>query len=710
MTTRLFIGNDYFGAGNVGDDLTLAGFVSAVAQHPEMQLSACTAYDRAGVQRRFPEIRWLPGGETARDEAVRNADAWVAVGDTPFQLDSGAWLLDRNERERRRCAAFATPMYLLGVGCESSEAARDPRSTALLAAAECVWTRDAYTAGTLRPFVDAARLYPGADLAHLALGYEPDPPSPDPGVVGMLLAFERYDQFDLDELARFIERRPSERTRWLVQEVRALPHLERWILEHLPSAAAAKLAAMEFDYSTVTIEEYLRAFGAPEVTITSRYHGAVVAAWHGSKVLIVSRSRKLQGVADELALPRIDRVSSHAAMEAALASAAVVPRERLDRLRDRAAAMCDAFFAALAGTAGGTAQSTAETFAPAHTTEPLARGSLRAALEADLPHRLGAGETTVVRCAVTNHGDAVYHSAPPHPVELCYRWYDAEGATVGAGTWIHTALTQPLPPGDRLETFARVTAPGAPGDYTLALTLLQEGVAWFDDVDPANGVRGLVTVTADRSANGDAAFFARPAEERRRLTQRAIETRTPLFERWSSMHGTASATWHGRAAIAAEWLRGAEAIADLGCGAMTLEAYLAPGQRYVPVDLTARDERTIVLDLERDAFPPFDADACALLGVLAYLFDPLAVLEKVRRSFARCVVSYNVDRDAGLRLSNGWVNHLDRDGVLRLFRDAGFTVARERTSDGRHYLFEIAAASGSGREDAEVERAGVAVD
>jgi hypothetical protein len=710
MTTRLFIGNDYFGAGNVGDDLTLAGFVSAAVRYPEIEFRACTAYDRAAVQRRFPQIRWLPEGEAERDEALQNADAWLGLGDTPFQLDSGPWLLDRNERERRRCAAFAKPMYLLGVGCESSEAARDPRSAALLAAAERVWTRDAFTAGALRPFVDASRLCPGADVAHLAFRDQPDPPPPDLGVVGLLLAFERREQFDLNELARFIERRPSERTRWLVQEVRALPHLERWILERLTPAAAGKLAVMDVAYGTVSTAEYLRAFGTPEVTISSRYHGALVAAWHGSKVLIVSRSMKLQGLADELELPRIDRVTSHAAMEAALASAAAAPRERLYRLRDLAAAMCDAFFAGLVARTAGASRRTQQTFTPPRPTEPLAPRSLRAAFEADLPRRLTAGETTVVRCVVANHSDVVYASAPPHPVELCYRWYDANGGIVGAGTWVHTALPRPLGPGGRLDTFARVTAPAAAGDYTLAMTLLQENVAWFDDVDPANGVRGVVTVTPAGFANGDTAFFALPAEERRRLTQRAIETRTPLLARWSSMHGTGSEGWHRRAAIAAEWLSAAEAVADLGCGAMTLEQYLAPGQRYVPVDLTARDERTIVLDLERHAFPPFGADACALLGVLAYLFDPLPVLEKIRRSFARCVVSYNFSGDAHGRLSSGRVNHLDRDGVVRLFRDAGFTVARERVIDGRHYLFEIAAASGARGEDAEVQRAGVAVD
>ena len=109
------------------------------------------------MQRRFPRICWLPGGDAIRDGALRDADVWVALGDTPFQLDSGPWLLDHNDRDRQRCAALGKPMYLLGAGCESAAAAADPRSVALLAAAERVWTRDALSAATLRPVHRRAR-------------------------------------------------------------------------------------------------------------------------------------------------------------------------------------------------------------------------------------------------------------------------------------------------------------------------------------------------------------------------------------------------------------------------------------------------------------------------------------------------------------------------------------------------------------------------
>ncbi|HWT06155.1 MAG TPA: hypothetical protein VN224_10395, partial [Xanthomonadales bacterium] len=674
-----------------GDDLSLAGFVTAAERHPDVEITACTAHDIAAMQRRFPRIRWLRGGDAIRDGALHDADVWLALGDTPFQLDSGPWLLDHNDTDRRRCAALGKPMYLLGVGCESPAAAADARSVALLAAAERVWTRDALSAATLRPFIDEARLSAGAEIAHLAFGDDATAPSPEPGVTGLLLAFERREQFDLHELGRFVAGRAPGRTRWLVQETRALPYLERWILTHLAPDAQDLLPVMDTRYASSSIEDYLRAFGAPEVTITSRYHGAVVAAWHGSKVLVVSRSAKLRGIAEELDLPQIERAASPPGLEAATASARPVSRERLREIRERAREMCDAFFeeCAAANVAGAGSRASGSVASP-RSSDPLPSRSLRAAIEADVPRRLRAGETALVRCAVTNRGDAAFVSAPPNPVELCYRWYDARDAVVGAGTWLHTPLPQPLSPGSKLSMVARIAAPRDPGTYTLAVTLLQEGVAWFDDLDPASGVQQTVEIDAGRCEDGDDAFYALSLDERRALTLHAIATGTPLLVRWSTMSASAPEAWQARAAVAAELLRDARCIVDLGCGGMTLERYLAPGQRYVPVDLVARDDRTIVVDVEKDELPAIGADACALLGVLPYLFDPRAVLEKARASFGRAVVSYNVTLDMDVRLGNGWVNHFDYDGVLRLMRGAGFTVVRERLVDTLHYVFELA--------------------
>ena len=349
--TSLFVGSNFFGAGNFGDDLSLTGFLSFAARYGDVEITICTPHDIESQQRRFPRIQWLRDSESAREGALRSADVWLGLGGTPFQLDSGPWLLEHNERERRRRVALGKPMYFLGVGCESPEAAADPRSQALLAAAEHVWTRDESSAAQLQPFIAPSRLTAAADLAHLAFPSTASQQSYEPGVLGLLLASERPEQFDVVELERFLERRPPHSTRWLVQEVRPLPHLERWILGELSSQARSVLSVAEIDYTTCSMQAYLRAFGRPGTTVTSRYHGALVAAWHRSKVLVVSRSAKLRGIAEQLDLPQIAYVRSHSELEEALQTAAIVPRERLELVREKAREMCDTFFAEIFGLA-----------------------------------------------------------------------------------------------------------------------------------------------------------------------------------------------------------------------------------------------------------------------------------------------------------------------------------------------------------------------
>ena len=126
--------------------------------------------------------------------------------------------------------------------------------------------------------------------------------------------------------------------------------------------------------------------------------------------------------------------------------------------------------------------------------EPLPPASLRAQFDAEIPATTMMDEVFIVRCRVTNAGDAIFVSAPPNPIQFCYRWFDASGALVGAGEWIHTPLPHALPPGESIEAACRIAAPHVPGTFTLAVTLLQEGIAWFDDLSPASGVRGTVTV------------------------------------------------------------------------------------------------------------------------------------------------------------------------------------------------------------------------
>ena len=87
---------------------------------------------------------------------------------------------------------------------------------------------------------------------------------------------------------------------------------------------------------------------------------------------------------------------------------------------------------------------------------------------------------------------------PHHPVHVSYRWFDEAGTRTGA-EGRRAGLPEPLAPGRAAAVTAVVDVPTEPGRYTLVLTLVQDGFAWLDDVDPACCAR-LPAVIAEAPA------------------------------------------------------------------------------------------------------------------------------------------------------------------------------------------------------------------
>jgi hypothetical protein len=129
--------------------------------------------------------------------------------------------------------------------------------------------------------------------------------------------------------------------------------------------------------------------------------------------------------------------------------------------------------------------------------EPLLPEMCRINIRADLPATIALGDVARVICTVENVGGGFLVPAPPFPVEACYRWFDADGVAAGEGTWLHTPLPRVIVPAGSARFEVLVAPPPVAGRFTLRLTLLQEGIRWFDDVDPANAVSGVIDIVAN---------------------------------------------------------------------------------------------------------------------------------------------------------------------------------------------------------------------
>ena len=96
---------------------------------------------------------------------------------------------------------------------------------------------------------------------------------------------------------------------------------------------------------------------------------------------------------------------------------------------------------------------------------------------------MNAGGTSSLRVNVKNTGGEVwYGDAPEMPVDVGYRWLDKNGNFLKfEGTRAH--LDKPyLAPGGSASATLTVTAPSQPGSYTLCVSMVNEGFAWFDDM------------------------------------------------------------------------------------------------------------------------------------------------------------------------------------------------------------------------------------
>jgi uncharacterized protein YcfL len=126
--------------------------------------------------------------------------------------------------------------------------------------------------------------------------------------------------------------------------------------------------------------------------------------------------------------------------------------------------------------------------------DPIAPEDMQTKIVAAIPERAETATQMRLRVDVANTGAAAFATSGRLPVHFSYRWYDESGVQAEPGRSLHTALEDVLLGGESTRLAPLVVTPRVAGRYTLALSLVQHDVAWFDDIDPASGLRVPMTV------------------------------------------------------------------------------------------------------------------------------------------------------------------------------------------------------------------------
>ena len=121
---------------------------------------------------------------------------------------------------------------------------------------------------------------------------------------------------------------------------------------------------------------------------------------------------------------------------------------------------------------------------------PLPDSGFKAQITAtDPPQRLRTGQVAIINIKVKNTSDVIWYPrggpTTDRPDATFYiaagnRWLDKDGK-LSSETEGHNAIVKELKPGEDTEMTLQITAPKQPGDWTMQLDLVQEGVAWFSE-------------------------------------------------------------------------------------------------------------------------------------------------------------------------------------------------------------------------------------
>ncbi len=193
--------------------------------------------------------------------------------------------------------------------------------------------------------------------------------------------------------------------------------------------------------------------------------------------------------------------------------------------------------------------------------------------------------------------------------------------------------------------------------------------------------------------NIDRPFYELDESVRIALTNSRMAERGTVLERWKFLTATEASGWTARLELAASFLGEYKSVADLGCGTMQLEKKLRPDTAYLPVDVTDRDGRTVVVDFNEASLPPaVTAESAALLGILEYIHDVAALLTQCRERFQTMAVTYNcadVARPITERRMHAWVNDLTKDAIEATFFTSNWRIANRIELGNSQFMWKL---------------------
>jgi polysaccharide pyruvyl transferase WcaK-like protein len=317
--------------------MMLAGFLEV---WPRSRPLFCrvSAGQRSILRHRFPTVTWITGEESEPDY-----DLWLGVGDTPIQVLSGLFFLERLEAEFRRARSIGARIVLVGIGAEREATRERQRFSAALEQVDLISTRDAETRDLLAGefSVEPAKIVVGEDLAHIYLqGLASGAPSVDERPLDVAVNYYAEGMSRRGSLAvlRWLKKKQSVpmNAAFLSNEARMMPGMESRHYAEL--AWATSLNRYSDSVALITpnrwagdLDDMVCHYSTIKTVLSSRFHCLLSAAWFGCKVFGLGRSSKVETLCAGMGISHTKaRGVSASALDIGFESARQVPVDLLD--------------------------------------------------------------------------------------------------------------------------------------------------------------------------------------------------------------------------------------------------------------------------------------------------------------------------------------------------------------------------------------------
>jgi hypothetical protein len=165
------------------------------------------------------------------------------------------------------------------------------------------------------------------------------------------------------------------------------------------------------------------------------------------------------------------------------------------------------------------------------------------------------------------------------------------------------------------------------------------------------------------------------------------------YRRWTKnvlMHPS----WDDRTKCMAALIPNGSRVIDIGAGAQTLKMHLGEACAYQPCDMVKSSPNCLLCDFNKNIYPEArnNYDYVVISGVMEYIHKPRDFIRKITQYGRLTILSYNPwDGHAGsklLRLSEGWVSHLQVSDLDRIFANLSIESKRVGAWKG-HIIYHL---------------------